>query len=287
MKKIKFINSLGEEFEFSNSHPFILQKFEQTNGVNSYTFKGVNQDGNTYLYSDFKEKDINLGIAVIAQNTFQYANYKDKLFRVFNPKLGEGFLVYQDDIRERKIKCIVDKIPFLVNMTKCVGTGTIALSANDPFWLDLVEQREEIALWIGDFEFELEFPEEGIEMGHREQSLIVNCLNNGDLETGMRIEFKALASLTNPSLFNVHTREFIKINKTMAAGEVISVSTYFGNKQIISKLNGIESNVFYAIDEDSSFLQLNKGDNLFRYDAETGLDNLEVTIYHYDRYIGV
>lgn len=287
MKKIKFINSLGEEFEFSNSCPFILQKFEQTNGVNSYTFKGVNQDGNTYLYSDFKEKDINLGIAVIAQNTFQYANYKDKLFRVFNPKLGEGYLVYQDDIRERKIKCVVEKIPFLSNMTKCVGTGTIALSANDPFWIDLVEQREEIALWIGDFEFGLEITEEGIEMGHREPSLIVNCLNNGDLETGMRIEFKALASLINPSLFNVHTREFIKINKTMAAGEVISVSTYFGNKQIISKLSGIESNVFYAIDEDSSFLQLNKGDNLFRYDAETGLDNLEVTIYHYDRYIGV
>ncbi|UYO62792.1 phage tail family protein [Acetobacterium wieringae] len=287
MKKIKFINSLGEEFEFSNSRPFILQKFEQTNGVNSYTFKGVNQDGNTYLYSDFKEKDINLGIAVIAQNTFQYANYKDKLFRVFNPKLGEGYLVYQDDIRERKIKCIVEKIPFLVNMTKCVGTGTIALSANDPFWRDLVEQREEIALWFGDFEFDLEITGEGIEMGHREPSLIVNCLNNGDLETGMRIEFKALASLTNPSLFNVHTREFIKINKTMAAGEVISVSTYFGNKQIISKLNGIESNVFYTIDEDSSFLQLNKGDNLFRYNAETGLDNLEVTIYHYDRYIGV
>jgi hypothetical protein len=73
----------------------------------------------------------------------------------------------------------------------------------------------------------------------------------------------------------------------MAAGEVVSISTYFGDKRIISKLNGVETNAFDTIDEDSTFLQLDKGDNLFRYDADSGLDNLEVTIYHYNNYLGV
>ncbi|URN83483.1 phage tail family protein [Acetobacterium wieringae] len=288
MRKIKYINSIGEELLFSNSAPFILQKFEESQGINNYSFKGVGQDGNTYLGSTLDEKDINLTIALLGKTTEQYSSYREKLYRVFNPKLGEGCLVYDDGIKELKIKCIPEKVPFMKNITQSKGTGLINLTANEPLWVDLLEKRDEIALWAADFEFDLEIPEDtGIDIGHREPSLIVNCLNDGDVETGIRIEFKALATLVNPSLFNVNTREFIRIKKTMAAGEVISISTYFGNKRIISRLNGVETNAFYSIDEDSTFLQLSQGDNLFRYDAESGLDNLEVTIYHYDRYLGV
>lgn len=287
MRKIKYINSLGEELLFGNSAPFILQKFEESQGVNNYNFKGVGQDGETYLGTTLDPKDVNLTVAIIAKTTALYNQYKEKLYRVFNPKLGPGYLVYNDYLKERKIKCIPEKIPFLKDAIKS-GTGLINLTAYEPFWMDLQESRDEIALWVGDFEFDLVIPEDtGIDIGHREPSLIVNCLNDGDVETGIRIDFKALATLTNPSLFNVNTREFIKIKKTLAAGEVISVSTYFGNKRIISRLNGVETNAFYTIDEDSTFLQLDKGDNLFRYDADSGIDNLEVTIYHYNNYLGV
>ena len=40
-------------------------------------------------------------------------------------------------------------------------------------------------------------------------------------------------------------------------------------------------------DEDMTFLKLYPGDNLFRYDAETGLDNLVVNIYRQNKYLGV
>lgn len=166
------------------------------------------------------------------------------------------------------------------------GEGVIDLLANDPLWRDITEKRDEIALWIGDFSFPLQMMPTGIEIGHRSPSLIVNCYNGGDVESGMRIEFRALATLSNPSLFNVKTREYVKINKGMVAGEVLSVSTYFGDKRITDTLNGVETNAFNYIDVNSTFLQLEQGDNLFRYDADTGLDNLEVRIYHYDRYLG-
>ncbi len=44
-------------------------------------------------------------------------------------------------------------------------------------------------------------------MGHKSPSLIVNVHNPGDIETGMKIEFKALGFLSNPSLFNINSRE--------------------------------------------------------------------------------
>jgi hypothetical protein len=157
--------------------------------------------------------------------------------------------------------------------------------------MDTNQTKEEIALWVGDFEFDfingLQIPEEGIIMGHREPSLIVNCINDGDGESGMIIEFRALATLTNPSLRNVNTQEFVKINKTMVAGEIIRVITHFAEEDVEMELNGVISNAFNYIDEDMTFMKLYQGDNLFRYDAESGLDNLVVNIYRQNKYLGV
>lgn len=163
----------------------------------------------------------------------------------------------------------------------------IHLYCPNPFWLDIVETKEEVAIWRPAFEFPLEIVEEGIEMGYREPNLIVNIFNKGDVACGMRIQFKALATVVNPSLFNVNTREYFKINKTMQAGEIITVTTHFQNKKVELSKNGVTSNAFNWIDLDSTFLQLEPGDNLFRYDADDGLDNLEVDIYYTPQYLGV
>lgn len=163
----------------------------------------------------------------------------------------------------------------------------VSLYCPDPFFKDVVETKEEIAIWQPSFEFSLEIPEEGIEMGYRESSLIVNVFNEGAVESGMTIKFKALATVENPSLFNVNTREYFKINRTMEAGEVITVTTHFQNKRVQLNKGGVISNAFNWIDLDSAFLQLDIGDNLLRYDASLGLSNLEVDIYHSPQYLGV
>lgn len=287
MKKLIYRNSLGAEFEFTNTAPFLLNKIDTSNDVNVYSIKGMAQDGESYLGNTLDARDISLEVTVIANNKEELINYKDKINKVFNPRNGEGYLIYKDDIKERKIKCIVNKLPYFTVVNGRVNKCLVSLIANNPFWIDISESKEEIALWKGDFSFELEIPFDGIEMGHREPSLIVNVNNTGDVESGMRIEFKALATLTNPSLLNVNTQEFIKINKTMSAGEIISISTYFGNKNVISTLNGFTINAFNYIDFTSTFLQLHTGDNLFRYNADTGLDNLEVSLYHENQYLGV
>jgi hypothetical protein len=273
---------------FTNSAPFLLQKFTQSENVNIYSSKGMNQDGKNYLGNTLDIMDITLEIALLGKTEQELINYKNKVNKVFNPKLGEGYLIYKDGVKERKVKCIINKIPFF-NIIKSnrAYNGLISLTANNPFWTDLLESKEEIALWVGDFEFDLEITEDGIEMEHREPSLIVNVLNEGDVECGMRVEFKALASLTNPSILNVNTGEYIKINKAMIAGEVISIVTYFGNKKVESFLNGVSTNAFNYIDFQSTFLQLDTGDNLMRYDADIGLDNLEVSIYYMPQYLGV
>ena len=93
--------------------------------------------------------------------------------------------------------------------------------------------------------------------------------------------------VTNPALLNVDTQEFIKLNYTMEAGDTLTVSTGYGEKEVTLKHGGIVTDAFRYLDVDSSYLQLSVGDNLFRYSAEGNLENLEVSIYHDDLYLGV
>lgn len=288
MKTLKYINGLGAELEFSNFPPFVLLSFTEKGKVNIYNHKGMSQDGATYLGNTIDTSDKSIEIAIIAETEEELINCRNTMNKVFNPKLGEGYLVYKDNVKEIKSKCIIDTLPYFTPVNSTVNKCLLTLTANDPFWKNIEETKIDIALWSGDFSFDFEIPEStGVEMGHREPSLIVDVLNEGDVACGFEVKFKALATVVNPSILNIHTQEFIKINKTMEAGEVITVTTYFGNKKVESTFNGATTNAFNYIDFQSTFLQLDTGDNLFRYNADTNIDNLEVTIYYTPQYLGV
>lgn len=287
MEKLTYTNSDGIELELTNSSFFLLEKITDSEGVNIYSSKGMLQDGSSYLGNTLAERDLSIVFTVVAETEEELSDCISTVKRTFNPKLGEGFLTFSDKDKTRKIKCIVNKMPYFENICDVISDGMISLTAHSPYWTDMQESKTEIALWKGDFEFPLEITAAGIEMGHREQSLIVNAFNPGDVPCGIRVELKALATLINPSILNVDTQEYIKINKTMTAGEVITVSTYFGGKTVRETLNGVETNAFNYIDLGSTFLQLSVGDNLMRYDADTGIDNLEVNIYCVPQYLGV
>lgn len=292
MKTVKFINGIGAEITLTtDSEPFLMEKFSQSTGATQYTVKGSGQDGTKFIENTLNESDVTVKLSVIGNSNDEYMRYTNQIRRIFNPKLGQGYFVYNDGEKDLKLTCVPDKVFFPEEVGRIAGKGIISLTAHDPYWHELLETKEEIALWVGDFEFDiingLQIPEEGIIMGHREPSLIVNCPNDGDGEAGMIIEFRALATLTNPSLRNVNTQEYVKIIKTMVAGEIIRVNTHFAEEDVEMEINGVTSNAFNYIDEDMTFLKLYQGDNLFRYDAETGLDNLVVNIYRQNKYLGV
>lgn len=288
MKKLTYVNKLGEQIELNEFAPLLLLNFSEKGKVTIYNNKGMNQDGSTYLGNTIDVSDKTIELAIIADSEEDLIYYRNRINKVFNPKLGEGYLIYKDPVKEIKAKCIIDALPYFSGVNPRVNKCLISCIANNPFWMDIIESRVDVAFWQGDLSFDLEIPETtGIELGHREPSLIVNVLNNGDVECGIKVEFRALATVTNPSIINVDTQEFIKINKTMEAGEIITLNTSFGAKKVESTLNGVNTNIFNYIDFSSTFLQLNTGDNLFRYNADLNLDNLEVSIYFTPQYLGV
>lgn len=57
--------------------------------------------------------------------------------------------------------------------------------------------------------------------------------------------------------------------------------------QIALERDGVETDYFRYIDVDSTFMQLAIGDNMFRYDAASGVNSLEVSIFYSKEFLGV
>lgn len=287
---IKFTNRRNESVEFSINKPCMLKEIEGLSGVGAteVTYKGFKQDGEEYQSSTLEPRQIVIKFSLLCSSADELLNIRAKINKVFNPKLGIGSLYYSYKGVERIIDCVPDGtpvMPLVSNKKDCIGE--VVLLAYNPYLRDINETKVNIAQWKGGFKFPLKLKQPGVIMGRKEPSLIANVFNNGDVNSGMLIEFIARGTVRNPSLFNVNTREYIKLNKIMISGEKITINTNYGQKKIISEIGGVKKDILNYYDLTSTFLQLDVGDNLFRYDAEENLNNLEVSIYYTNKYVGV
>ncbi len=299
-EKLTFVNERGESVSFSTTSIYHVN-FKDVTGLSDvrnaiYSINSMGQDGDTYLGNRIESRDISIVGHIKERDKERAQRLRRELNHVLNPQYT-ATLIYEFGSFKRVIGCTVDNAPVFVRQP-IYESFTVQLLCLNPFWREEEETREDVASWIGGFEFPiraaddkpdgLELPIEGNwEIGYRQLSLIVGIANSGDVKAGIRIDFRALGALTNPSLLNVNTGEYIKVNMDMLAGDVLSVSTGYGEKAVTLRRNGEETDAFRYLDVDSSYLQLDVGDNVFRYEADIGINNLEVTIYHNNYYLGV
>ena len=290
---LTYINSRGEELVFGIGSKYHVNVSKDVTGISDlqdtiYSTSSMGQHGDTYVGIRIEPRDISIdGKIADADRDTQLRLRRDAL-KILNPEL-DGTLYYSYGTFTRKIDAKVDGSPVFTRQD-ISQEFTVNFKCLSPFWEEENETREDIASWIGDWEFPCEIDKDDDEdmiFGHREENVIVDVYNSGHVSTGMRIVFKALGALSNPMLFNVNTREFIKVNTEMSAGQTITIDTSYGKKSVVLTSSGLESNIYRLIDVDSTFMQLDIGDNVFRYDAASGADNLEVTIYFSPKYLGV
>ncbi|MGG3943367.1 phage tail domain-containing protein [Peribacillus psychrosaccharolyticus] len=295
IKEIQCTNQNNDSLLISHSGIYRLQEDVDTTGVKASVSYVSNYwiQGATAVSTRLDQRELSLVfyIDVEDQQEDWIQERRDELFKVFNPIYNPIRLEMTTGNRAFFIDANVELSPYInpdpSSMNEMWHDVLVQLSAGNPFFQDTEMQKVEIATWEPLFKFPIAIPAEGMKLGQRTPSLIVNAMNNGQVATGMIIQFKANGTLTNPSLFNVNTRQSFKINKMMVPGEVITVNTNQGQKRVENQLNGITTNIFNFIEFGSKFMQLEVGDNLFRYAADSNPDSLEVAIYFTAKYIGV
>lgn len=293
IKAMTITNSRGDSITFGH-HFRLIDDFELSGLTANVNYSGSTSDGSNYQNTRLENREFDIPFFIFKSivDSWWIEEQRNLAYKVFNPKANPMRIdIATKNNQEYYINANLEGAPTFPigfeNNNLSWQRGLLQFSANDPYFYRKEEEKVDIALWNGSFEFPLELTDSGIEVGYRSPSLIVNVLNEGQETTGMLIRFKALGTLTNPSLVNVNTLETLKINTTMQSGDIIEVSTYKRKKKVTLNQNGVKTNIFNLLDLNSTFLRLDIGDNLFRYNADDGIDNLEVSITFTPRLLGV
>ncbi|MCM1264056.1 MAG: phage tail family protein [Butyrivibrio sp.] len=263
--------------------------FDRLN-VNILTSQGFDQDGGTVMNDYIVPRDMEIIGQVKADNPEQMQKIKERIFNLFIPKKKITINHYYGK-KNRLITARVESTPeFSFSKVTAVENYTVQLEAADPYWRDVTETMLPIANLIGGLHFPLRIPKQtGVTFGIKNPSLIADAYNYSAVKIGMRFVFIANGTVTNPQLFNINTREFLKLNCVMEPGEKITVQTGY-DKTVTRNKQGIESDYIGKIDiagGGNTFLELEPGDNLLRYGADNGENLLEMKIYYQNKHLGV
>lgn len=282
MQRVTFVNSRGESIELYQT-PFFLNKIEGLGNVDAdiQSQKAPGQDGSTYIKSFLAERFIPIEVVILKDLQIN----RQLISRVFNPKLGPGLLIYENDIVRREIMAVSEHVPkFFDERPRRVERVEIDLICNEPYWKS-AEHQEQLVVWEGGLEFPLQLPTEFATQSSSNKTKLL--VNEGDEETPISVTFNGPA--TAPiKITNKTTGEFIEINQSLLVGERLEINTAFGQKRVSKVLaDGTTINVFHYINLDSTFFQLVTGNNLIDYSLGADYERAGVTIAWSNRYLGI
>jgi len=290
MKKVicKNEDDVQIEFSYEDDADFFLISLDGAYSVSNNVVTSANTmtDGSTYQGSTTKERNI----VITAQFDSDYQARRDFLNKCFKPK-SKGTLYYTENDENRQIDYFVEMID--PEEKGVVRKVVISLICPDPFFKDPADTTVTMAGWEPRFEFIHEFTDELEEFGVRVAELVKTIDNDSAADhIGIEVIMEALGSVRNPVLYHTQQGIHIKVGTEgypfdMEPGDVVKITTGTNEKNVYLIKDGTETKINEYLDEESEFIQLVHGQNTFIYDAESGVDYLNVTINYRFRYLGV
>lgn len=282
--KITFTNSIGNSVVLGPK-PFKVIRIDGTGGTEAdiQTQKAPYQDGHTFVDALLEPKTVEMELAIFARSKEEVFQLRRQLTNVFNPKLGVGLLTYEYPSGVREIEAVPDSTPIfpsgIQNSSEGFQRVLITLICPAPFWLDPLENIVKLEDFVANFRFPFHFP---VVFSARGDTRTI--INDGDVPTPITVEFRGHA--INPRITNVTTGEFIQVNREIPENYRLVIDTEFGRKRVsIIAPDGVETNAFHYIDLDSTFFDLEVGENQLSFITSGG--SPEVYVHFKKRYLGV
>lgn len=286
-RKITCTNEDNISMEFtSDFSPFVLQNcdgiYEVSNNV--VTKDNTMVDGATYLGSITKMRNIVLTLA----DKSNHMRNRNLLYQLFKPK-SPGVFRYEEDDEVRTIDYYVESV-----IITSVGTNriaTVSLLCPDPFFYDLGDMVVAMSGWEKLWTFPHKFKLEAFGRRMKEK---LKSIDNGSAadNVGITVTMAAEGPVKNPALYHVELGEYIKIGTdskplNLDTGDQVIITTETNKKNVYLVKDGVTTAINEYMDEGSTFIQLQHGQNSLRYEAESGEDYLTVSVAFRYKYLGV
>lgn len=136
-------------------------------------------------------------------------------------------------------------------------------------------------------------------LGEISQGSVHQVNYKGEADAPCTITFHFLGEATNITFQNVETGEIIKfdtskiaqiVGSSIISGDDIVLTTSPSAKGVVFERNGVQYDILSAIDKNylyNCWFKLHKGINQFTFIADSGFDNIKITIESYTAFDGV
>lgn len=167
-------------------------------------------------------------------------------------------------------------------------TMDVAIICADPYFKDLQTISADISALLKQFAFPFAIDEAGVPFSTVREGNTAAVLYDG-AETGTRIVVAFRGTVTGFSVFDSkNVSRVFEIKKTFSAGDVLEINGDASPKTVkIYYANGTNENALKYVVGSPTWFTLKKGYNYFGYSAETGVENIEISINFTKKYLGV
>ena len=303
IRAITITNYLGDSIKLDLARPedsgFIVKSITGlgpgTATIN--TTEVATNDGSLFNSSRLPSRNIVISLAYMWSNTIE--EIRQLSYKYFPIKKKLTVLIEADN-RKAQIEGYVEtNDPTIFSSNE---GSDISIICPNPFFYSAGDDAINTTSFYGvEPVFEFPFGNESLQENLLEMGEIMNetehvIVYSGDAEIGITIYIHAIGEATNVTIYNVGTREVMKIDtdkmekftgSKIITGDEIVICTMKGSKSITLLRDGKTINILNCLDKDADWFQLSKGDNMFAYTAESGSTNLQFKIENRTIYEGV
>ena len=277
-------NHKGDIIQLSQNPSYSIISIEGLTppNANINSAENANFDGATYKSSRLNTRNIVITLAIEGNaeenriNLYKYVKVK-----------RQCTVYFANGTRDVSISGYVESMNCPLFDKKEIAQ--ISIVCMNPYFVNVVNELVEFSIVEALFEFPFSVEESGMAFSELVVNKEMNIINPGDVSTGMIIEFQAIGTVENPTIYNVGINDSMKVNITMNDGDVIQINTNKGQKGVVLISGGVQTNMINDLELSGSspWLQLESGDNVMLYTADINPQYLECFISYNDLYEGV
>lgn len=282
MIQITVENNRGQKLNLFNNPSYIVTRVSGLNPPTSNINTAVTAtfDGSTFKSSRAQPRNIVLEIVFDGNiedarlNLYKYFKSKNKVKLYLKTNSRDVYIIgyieaFECDHFENRQKSQISVIcPF-------------------PYFMDVTPSITDFSITTDLFEFPFSISSDGIPFSETVINSTKSVINNGDVDSGLKIELHATNTVLNPKIYNEDTGEYFILNIEMQAGDDVVINTNKGEKGVMQTHNGITTNIINKLEPGSSWFVIEPGDNIFLYTADEFPDNLRCKFIHSNKYGGV
>lgn len=279
---LKVKNDRNEILNLSASPNYTVSKIEGLNPPQATINSSVNTTTDGSKINSTRLESRNIVIYVVIEGDIE-AN-RINLYKYF-PCKKNVTLYFTNGARNVFIEGMVEIIECDLFSNKQVAQ--ISLICPKPYFKAVYELVSYFSTIDSLFQFPFSMPDSGVEISALVNDVRKKIINVGDVQTGIIIELFAIGTVVNPILYDVLKRTSMSLNFTMQPSDKIVINTNVGEKSITLIRNGVSTNALGYMKPNSKWFMLENGDNIFTYDCENGINNLQLTFTSAVLYSGV